>query len=202
MSPLMKHGLLSFLLSYLLNLKLTLHSICMNRGIGRGIALSLARDGAKVIINYNSDSKSAQAVVNTINSIKAGTAAAVQADVSKSSDVDRLFSETKRLFGKVDIVVANSGITGGGPLSLLTDAQFDRVFDINVKGVFYTLRAAANNVENNGRIIVIGSILKKGTVPGVGAYAATKAAVEVLANTLAQELGSKGITVNGIHPGI
>jgi 3-oxoacyl-[acyl-carrier protein] reductase len=176
-------------------------SILLNRGIGRGIALSLARDGAKVVVNYQKDIKAAQAVVDAINGIKVGSATAIQADISSSTDVDRLFAETKRIFGRIDIVVANSGILGAGALATVTNEEFDKVMDVNLKGTFYTLRAAANNIENNGRIIVIGSTTKHGSFPGYGAYASTKAAIEVLANTLAQELGSKGITVNTLHPG-
>jgi 3-oxoacyl-[acyl-carrier protein] reductase len=172
-----------------------------NSGIGRGIALSLARDGAKVVVNYQRDAKAAEAVVAAIKTIPGGSAVAVQADVSVAADVDKLFSEAKRVFGRVDIVIANSGVGGGGALASVSNEEFDRLINVNIKGAFYTLRGAANNVENNGRIMVIGSILKKGTVPGMGVYSATKAAVEVLANTLAQELGSKGITVNSIHPG-
>jgi 3-oxoacyl-[acyl-carrier protein] reductase len=93
------------------------------------------------------------------------------------------------------------GIFGGSPIASTTNEQFDQLFDVNVKGVFYALRAAANNIENNGRIVVIGSVLKSGTSAGYGPYSATKAAIEVLSNTLAQELGSKGVTVNAIHPG-
>lgn len=169
-------------------------------GIGAGIALRLARDGAKVVVNYQKDKKSADAVVAAITS-SGGAAIAVQADASISADVDRLFAETKRIYGRVDIVVANAGIFGGSSIATTTNADFDRLFDVNVKGVFYALRGAANHVENNGRIVVLGSILKHGTSAGYGPYAATKVAIEVLANTLAQELGSKGITVNTIHPG-
>jgi 3-oxoacyl-[acyl-carrier protein] reductase len=113
-----------------------------------------------------------------------------------------LFAETKRIYGRVDIVVANAGISAASSIASTTNDDFDRLININLKGTFYTLRAAANSVENNGRIIVIGSTTKHGSFPGYGPYASTKAAVEVLANTLAQELGSKGITVNTIHPGI
>jgi 3-oxoacyl-[acyl-carrier protein] reductase len=171
-----------------------------SRGIGAGIALRLARDGAKVVVNYQKDKKSADAVVTAITT-SGGAAIAVQADAASSTDVDRLFAEAKRVYGRVDIVVANAGIFAGSSISSTTNAEFDKLFDVNVKGVFYALRAAANNVENNGRIVVLGSILKNGTSAGYGPYAATKVAVEVLANTLAQELGSKGITVNTIHPG-
>jgi 3-oxoacyl-[acyl-carrier protein] reductase len=162
----------------------------------------LARDGAKVVLNYNKDSKGADDVVAALNQIKAGTAIAVQADVSKSTEIDRLFAEAKRTFGGVDIVIANSGVApDGNTIATTTNESFDRVISVNLTGVFYTLRAAANYVRDNGRIMVIGSGSKVGTIPGYGPYAATKAAIEVLSNTLAQELGSKGITVNAVHPG-
>lgn len=169
-------------------------------GIGAGIALRLARDGAKVVVNYQKDKKAADAVVSAITT-SGGAAIAVQADASSSTDVDRLFAEAKRVYGRVDIVVANAGIFAGSPIATTTNAEFDQLFNVNVKGVFYALRAAANNVEANGRVVVLGSILKSGTSQGYAAYSATKAAVEVLANTAAQELGGKGITVNTIHPG-
>jgi 3-oxoacyl-[acyl-carrier protein] reductase len=172
-----------------------------SRGIGAGIALRLARDGAKVVVNYQNDKKSADAVVAAIKSIPNGDATAIQGDASKSDDIDRLFSETKRIYGGVDIVVANAGVWSASPIATTTNEEFNRVFVGNVTGPFYTFRAAANNVRDNGRIVVIGSGLKTGTSAGYGPYSATKAAVEVLANTLAQELGSKGITVNTIHPG-
>jgi 3-oxoacyl-[acyl-carrier protein] reductase len=177
-----------------------LSCVYVNRGIGAGIALRLARDGAKVVVNYQKDKKAADAVVAAISST-GGSAVAVQADASSSTDVDRLFSEAKRIYGRVDIVVANAGIFLGSPIATQSNTEFDKLFDVNVKGVFYALRAAANHVEANGRIVVLGSILKSGTSQGYGAYSATKAAVEVLANTAAQELGAKGITVNTIHPG-
>jgi 3-oxoacyl-[acyl-carrier protein] reductase len=117
-------------------------------------------------------------------------------------DIDRLFTEAKTAFGRIDIVIANSGIANGFfPIATMTNVQMEQLLDVNVKGTFYTLRAAANYVEANGRIIVIGSTLRNGMTAGVGMYSATKAAVEVLAKTLAQELGHKGITVNTIHPG-
>lgn len=174
-----------------------------SRGIGRGIALTLARDGAKVIVNYQKDVKSADATVAAITLI-GGAATAIQADVSSSTDVDRLFAETKKLYGQIDIVVANSGIAHSSSLSLYSNDEFDRMINVNLKGAFYTLRAAANNIQDNGRIILIGSIggsISRRGVPNLGPYTATKAAIEVLANTAAHELGGRGITVNTVHPG-
>ena len=191
---------LSFVYMYMCTSFTYLSCVYVNRGIGAGIALRLARDGAKVVVNYQKDKKAADAVVAAITST-GGSAVAVQADASSSTDVDRLFSEAKRIYGRVDIVVANAGIFLGSPIATQSNTEFDKLFDVNVKGVFYALRAAANHVEANGRIVVLGSILKSGTSQGYGAYSATKAAVEVLANTAAQELGAKGITVNTIHPG-
>jgi 3-oxoacyl-[acyl-carrier protein] reductase len=93
------------------------------------------------------------------------------------------------------------GVFGASPIGATTNEEFDRLVNINVKGTFYTLRAAATHIHDNGRIIVIGSNLRAGNIAGYGIPAMTKAATEVLANTLAQELGSKGVTVNTIHPG-
>jgi 3-oxoacyl-[acyl-carrier protein] reductase len=122
-----------------------------------------------VIVNYNSDAKAAAEVVTAI--ITGGShATAIQADVTTSSGVNLLFTEAKRIYGRVDIVVANAGISSNGPIKKVTDEEFDRVMAVNLKGVFYALRGAANHIENNGRIIVIGSILNQGLVPGMGAY--------------------------------
>jgi 3-oxoacyl-[acyl-carrier protein] reductase len=146
--------------------------MCMcniNSGIGAAIALTLARDGARVAVNYNNDKKSADAVVAAINSVHHDAAFAVHGDVSKSADVDRLFAETKTKFGGIDIVVANSGLfIPPATFAETTNEQLDKVFDINVKGTFYTLRAAAQHIRDHGRIIINGSISKRGTVPGYG----------------------------------
>jgi 3-oxoacyl-[acyl-carrier protein] reductase len=121
----------------------------INRGIGASIALRLARDGAKVVVNYVKDKKSADAVVAAITT-SGGVASAIQGDASSSTDIDRLFNETKKLYGRVDIVVANAGVAGGKTLATTTNEDFDAIFNVNVKGVFYVLRAAANLLENNG----------------------------------------------------
>jgi 3-oxoacyl-[acyl-carrier protein] reductase len=138
-------------------------------GIGRGIAMSLARDGAAIVVNYQKDSKSAevitsawlvyviafevisfqywiQAVVAAITSVKGGRAIAIQADVSITSDVDRLFSEAKRVYGRIDIVVANSGVAFGGSIAMTSNDDIERILATNYKGVFYTLRTAAYHV--------------------------------------------------------
>jgi 3-oxoacyl-[acyl-carrier protein] reductase len=106
-----------------------------NSGIGAGVALRLARDGAKVVVNYQNDKKSADAVVAAINSVRTNNAIAVQADVSKSAEVDRLFAEAKRAFGRIDIVIANSGVVHAlSTIADFTNDEFNRIFSVNVTG--------------------------------------------------------------------
>jgi len=170
-----------------------------SRGIGAAIATRLARDGAKVIVNYHSSPTEAGEVVAVIRS-SGGTAEAVKADASSIEGADFLFNEAKRLYGGVDIVVANAGVFASGPVSGLSEADYDKLFSVNVKGVAFLLKNAANLVRESGRIIYVGSTVHRGWA-GMGAYAATKAAGGALASSLALELASKKITVNSIHPG-
>jgi len=170
-----------------------------SRGIGAAIATRLARDGAKVILNYNSAKKEAAEVVNVIRAA-GGSAEAVQADLGTVKGVDHLFAEAKRLCGRVDIVIANAGAALEGPLKDLTESDFDKTYSLNVKGVAFLLKNAANVVGEGGRIIAIGSGTHRGW-KDMAAYAGTKAAIGAISSSLALELAPKKITVNTIHPG-
>ena len=171
-----------------------------SRGIGRAIVERLARDGAAVAINYASQAAAAEKLAGGITAA-GGRAFAVQADVARVAEVVRLFDETIAHFGKLDILVNNAGIMFIKPVSAVTEAEFDRIFDINVKGTFFACQQAATRLADGGRIINLSSSTTARMMPNYGAYVATKGAVEQLTRSLAGELGSRGITVNVVSPG-
>ena len=171
-----------------------------SKGIGTHIAKTLARAGAKVVVNYASSQASADQVVAEIRA-SGGEAIAVRADVSKTSEVKALFDATIAKFGKVDLLINNAGIAIYKTLKDTTDDDFDRIFDINVKGVFLTLREAATRLENGGRIVNLSSSVTRLMMPAYGSYSATKAAVEQMTRVFAKEVGQRGITVNSLSPG-
>jgi 3-oxoacyl-[acyl-carrier protein] reductase len=171
-----------------------------SRGIGAAIAQSLAQAGAKVVVNYAGSRASAEEVVNNIVAA-GGQAKVVQADVSKPADVDRLFDEAIAAYGRVDVLVNNAGIMIVKPLSETTDEDFTRQFDINVRGTFNTMRAAATRLADNGTIINFSTSVNRPMLPGYATYAATKSAVEQLTRVFAKEVGKRNINVNSVSPG-
>jgi 3-oxoacyl-[acyl-carrier protein] reductase len=171
-----------------------------SRGIGSTIAKTLAKNGAKVVVNYSGSEETAKSVVNEILQ-SGGQAIAIKADVSKSEDVKRLFQKTLETFEKIDVLINNAGIAIYKLIKDTTDEDFDRIFDINVKGVFNTMREASTLLADNGRIINFSSSVTRLMLPTYGTYSATKAAVEQLTRVFAKEVGTKGITVNSISPG-
>jgi len=171
-----------------------------SRGIGAHIAKTLADEGARVVVNYASHQAAAEQVVAEII-WNGGEAIAVKADVSKADEVKALFDATIAQFGKVDWLINNACIALYKRIQETTDEEFDRSFNINVKGVFLTLREAATRLENGGRIVNFSSSVTRLMMPTYGTYSATKAAVEQLTRVFSKEVGLRGITVNSISPG-
>ena len=171
-----------------------------SRGIGMTIAKTLAKNGAKVVVNCSGSEETAKSVVNEIVQ-SGGQAIAIKADVSKSEDVKILFQKTIEKFEKIDVLINNAGIAIYKLIKDTTDEDFDRIFDVNVKGVFNTMREASTLLADNGRIINFSSSVTRLMLPTYGTYSATKAAVEQLTRVFAKEVGTKGITVNSISPG-
>ena len=171
-----------------------------SRGIGAQIAMTLAGEGAKVVVNYAGNKAAAEKVIAKIRSA-GGEAIAVKCDVSKADEVKALFDNAIAQFGKVDLLVNNAGIALYKRLQDTTDDEFQRSFAINVMGVFYALREAATRLEAGGRIVNISSSVTRLMMPTYGTYSATKAAVQQLTRVFAKEIGFRGITVNTISPG-
>ncbi len=173
-----------------------------SRGIGAAIATRLAADGYAVVVNYSGSAAEADNVVTAIEE-QGGRACAVQADVADSAAVRRLFDTAIARFGRLDVLVNNAGIMPAAlpPLAETDDATFDRLFAVNVKGTFNTLREGAARLQHGGRIVNFSTSVIGLGLPGYAVYAATKAAVETMTNILAKELRGKDITVNAIAPG-
>ncbi|SHG86535.1 MULTISPECIES: SDR family oxidoreductase [Flavobacterium] len=170
------------------------------RGLGKAIAERYASLGANIVINYSKDKASADEVVSNITAMGVKVIA-VQADVSKVADIERLFEEAIKAFGKVDIVVANAGIEMvETPVTEFTESQFDKLFSINTKGAYFTMQQAAKKVENNGRIIYIASSTTAFPIPGMAIYGGSKSTPRYMVDVLSKEIGHKGITVNSIIP--
>ena len=172
-----------------------------SKGIGASIAKALALEGAAVVVNYSSAKTDADKVVSDIRK-QGGNAIAVQANVSKAADVQRLFEETKKTFGKVDVLVNNAGVYEFAPIGDFTEEQFRRLFETNVLGVLLASREAAKYFDGGGSIINVGSAVTQLTPPASSVYTGTKAAVDAITRVLAKELGPKKIRVNSINPGM
>jgi 3-oxoacyl-[acyl-carrier protein] reductase len=173
-----------------------------SKGIGASIARHLAAEGASVVVNYASSKAGADKVVNEITA-QGGRAVAVQADVAKKADIARLFAETKKAYGQVDVLVNNAGIYEFGPLEQVTEEHFHKQFNLNVLGLLLATQEAVKYFNGDGGSIVnISSVVGVNPLPGAAVYSATKAAVDAVTKSLAQELGPKKIRVNSINPGM
>lgn len=170
-----------------------------SKGIGASVAKRLAAAGAKVVVNYAGSQADANQVVAEIVE-QGGEAIAVQADVSKAEQVKTLFDEAITAFGKLDVLVNNAGIMITKPIKDTTDEDFTRQFDINVRGVFNTLREASDRLADKGSIINFSTTVNRLMLPTYGTYVATKAAVEQLTRVFSKEIG-RGINVNSVSPG-
>jgi 3-oxoacyl-[acyl-carrier protein] reductase len=172
-----------------------------SKGIGAAIALQLAKDGASVIVNYSASGQQAEAVATKIKAA-GGKAKTVRADVSKPAEAKQLIDAAAAEFGRVDILINNAAVYDFLPLEKITEAHFDRMFNLNVKGlVFATQAAAAAFGERGGSVINIGSMASQTPPPGATVYSATKGALDTITKGLAGELGPRKILVNAVLPG-
>ena len=171
-----------------------------SKGIGRAICRRLAADGATVVVNY---SASREAALETVGEIETagGRAIEIQADVGRVAEIQKLFDEVERQLQRLDILVNNAGVLITKPVDEITEADYDKIFDINVKGTFFACQQATRRMREGGRIINFSSSTTVMMLANYGAYVATKGAVEQLTRSLAKELGPRRITVNTISPG-
>ena len=173
-----------------------------SRGIGKAIAISLAKEGAEVIINYSSSIENAQKVVSEIKSF-GGSAYPLQADISNENSVNELIKTVLGKNNKIDVLVNNAGITKDGLLMRMKTDDWQKVLDLNLSGVFYCTRAVSRQMlkQKKGRIINITSVVGLMGNPGQANYSAAKAGVVGLTQSAAKEFASRGITVNAVAPG-
>jgi 3-oxoacyl-[acyl-carrier protein] reductase len=173
-----------------------------SKGIGAGIAKALAAEGASVVVNYSSSKEGAERTVAEIVQ-KGGKAIAVQGDVSKQADITRLFAETKKTYGRLDVLVNNAGVYAFAPLEAVTEDMFHKQFNVNVLGLLLTTQAALPFFgSDGGSVINISSGVTSITPPMSAVYTGTKAAVDGITRTLSKELGARKIRVNAINPGM
>ncbi len=173
-----------------------------SKGIGAAIAKQLAAEGAAVVVNYASSKAGADQVVAEIIA-QGGRAVAVQADLARKADVERLFAESREAFGPIDILVNNAGVYEFRPLENVTEEHFHRQFNLNVLGLIFATQEAARQFDSRGgSVINISSVVSTATPPASSVYSATKAAVDAVTRTLAKELGPRKIRVNAINPGM
>ncbi|URL56879.1 glucose 1-dehydrogenase [Luteibacter flocculans] len=172
-----------------------------SKGIGAGIAKSLAAEGAAVIVNYASSKAGADKVVAEIEAA-GGKAVAVGGDVSKQADAENLVAKAIEHFGRLDVLVNNSGVYEFASIETITEQHYRRMFDINVFGTLLVTQAAVKHLGQGGSIINIGSAVTRITPPESAVYTGTKGAVDAITGVLARELGPRGIRVNAVNPGM
>ncbi len=172
-----------------------------SKGIGAGISKALAAEGASVVVNYASSKAGAEAVVADITA-SGGKAVAVGGDVSKAAEAESIIAAAVKNFGRLDILVNNSGVYEFGPLEEVTEQSFHKMFNINVLGAILTTQAAVKHMTDGGSIINIGSGVSRVTPPHSTVYTGTKGALDAITGVWARELGPKKIRVNTINPGM
>jgi 3-oxoacyl-[acyl-carrier protein] reductase len=173
-----------------------------SKGIGAAIAKHLAAEGASVVVNYASSKTGADKVVADITSA-GGKAVAVQGDVARRADIERLFNETKKAFGQLDVLVNNAGIYEFAPLEQITEEHFHKQFNLNVLGLLLTTQEALKHFNPaSGSVINISSLVSTLAPANAAVYSATKGAVDTITASLAKELGARKIRVNAVRPGL
>ncbi len=172
-----------------------------SKGIGAAIAKALAAEGASVVVNYASSKEGADRTVDEIHKA-GGQAVAVGGDVSKSAEAQGLVDATVKQYGRLDILVNNSGVYAFSPIEEVTEAEFHRIFNVNVLGLLLVTQAAVKHLGQGGSIINIGSVVSRITPPGSSIYTGTKGAVDAITGVLARELGLRKIRVNALNPGM
>jgi 3-oxoacyl-[acyl-carrier protein] reductase len=172
-----------------------------SKGIGAAIAKSLAKEGASVVVNYASSKAGAEKVVSAIVAA-GGKAVAVGGDVSKAAEAQGIIDAAIKNYGKLDILVNNSGVYEFSPIESFTETQFHKMYDINVLGLLLTTKAAVPYLKEGASIINIGSVVSSLTPPASALYTGTKGAVDAITQVLAKELGPRKIRVNSVNPGM
>jgi 3-oxoacyl-[acyl-carrier protein] reductase len=172
-----------------------------SKGIGAAIAKSLAAEGASVVVNYASSKAGADTVVAAITAA-GGKAIAVVGDVSKAAEANGIIDAAIKNYGRLDILVKNSGVYEFTPIEAITEEQFHKAFNVNVLGLLLTTQAALKHLSEGASIINVGSVASRITPPNSAVYAGTKGAVDAITGVLARELGPKKIRVNTINPGV
>ena len=173
-----------------------------SKGIGAAIAKHLAAEGAAVVVNYSASKDGADRVVKEVTA-SGGRAIAVKANLSRKTEIDQLFAETKKAFGQIDILVNNAGIYEFSPVEQITEEHYHKQFDLNVLGLALATQAAVKQFNPaGGSVINISSVVSTMGVPGAAIYSGTKGAVDAITRSLAKELGPRGIRVNAINPGM
>jgi 3-oxoacyl-[acyl-carrier protein] reductase len=172
-----------------------------SKGIGAAIAKALAAEGASVVVNYASSQAGADAVVAAITQA-GGKAIAVRGDVSKATDAQGIIDSAIETYGRLDVLVNNSGVYAFSPLEEISEEHFHQHFNVNVLGLLLVTQAAAKHLSEGASIINIGSVVSRITPPGSAVYTGTKGAVDAITGVLARELGPRKIRVNTINPGM
>ena len=172
-----------------------------SKGIGAAIAKALAAEGASVVVNYASSKEGADKVVDAIAKA-GGQAVAVGGDVSKTDDAQGIIDAAIRHYGRLDVLVNNSGVYAFSPIEQVTEAEFHRIFNVNVLGLLLVTQAAVKHLPEGGSIINIGSVVSRITPPANAIYTGTKGAVDAITGVLSRELGPRNIRVNALNPGL